>query len=284
MFFLLFADFIMKEGVSMDKQLQKQQKKLEKKEVRLLQIKQKRYAKLDNWLDNMEEKIPPALKKTLDAAFFKGFQVVFEKGGGIIEKTYAKDKLKLAHEINDFAVSRKLAKKGLRNMDGQAFQSHAFNSCAAFAEGAGLGLLGIGLPDIPLFIGMLLKGIYETALSYGFEYENDEEKIWILLLIKTALSNNEQKIAFHKEVEDMRVVLSEKKAVLYDLQQQMQDTASVLSEAMLFLKFVQGFPIVGIVGSIGNFSIYQKVSKYANVQYKMRYIYLQNVSNNLQIL
>ena len=27
----------------------------------------------------------------------------------------------------------------------------------------GLGLLGIGLPDIVLFVGMLLKGVYETA-------------------------------------------------------------------------------------------------------------------------
>ena len=36
--------------------------------------------------------IPEKLSGTLNAAFFKGFQVIFEKGTGIIEKTYNKDK------------------------------------------------------------------------------------------------------------------------------------------------------------------------------------------------
>ena len=36
--------------------------------------------------------IPSKLSDTLNAAFFKGFQVIFEKGTGIIEKTYNKDK------------------------------------------------------------------------------------------------------------------------------------------------------------------------------------------------
>lgn len=34
-------------------------------------------------------------------------------------------------------------------------------------EGVGLGLLGIGLPDIPLFTAVILKSVYEIALSYG---------------------------------------------------------------------------------------------------------------------
>ena len=33
---------------------------------------------------------------------------------------------------------------------------------------------GFGLPDIVLFIGTLLKGIYETALNYGFDTEVEE--------------------------------------------------------------------------------------------------------------
>ena len=48
-------------------------------------------------------------------------------------------------------------------------------------EGAGLVFLGLGLPDIPLFIPMLLN-LYETALSYGFDYEK-EEKRYLLMLI-----------------------------------------------------------------------------------------------------
>ena len=40
-----------------------------------------------------------------------------------------------------------------------------------------MGVLGIGLPDIPVFTGMILKNIYETALQYGYSYESREENI-----------------------------------------------------------------------------------------------------------
>ena len=32
-----------------------------------------------------------------------------------------------------------------------------------------------GLPDIALFTGLMLKGVYEIALSYGFDYDDEEE-------------------------------------------------------------------------------------------------------------
>ena len=51
-----------------------------------------------------------------------------------------------------------------------------------------MGVLGIGLPDIPVFTGMILKNIYETALQYGYSYETREEKYFILLLIRGAVS------------------------------------------------------------------------------------------------
>ena len=51
-----------------------------------------------------------------------------------------------------------------------------------------MGVLGIGLPDIPVFTGMILKNIYETALHYGYSYESREEKYFILLLIQGAIS------------------------------------------------------------------------------------------------
>ena len=41
----------------------------------------------------LEEKIPPKLQGTLDAAFAKAFALIFEKGTGVIEKTYQQEKL-----------------------------------------------------------------------------------------------------------------------------------------------------------------------------------------------
>lgn len=59
-------------------------------------------------------------------------------------------------------------------------------SGTALLEGVGLGILGIGLPDIPLFLGALLRGFYQIALSYGVDVRQDEEQIYLLLLLACA--------------------------------------------------------------------------------------------------
>ena len=37
-------------------------------------------------------------------------------------------------------------------------------------------------------------------------------------------------------------------------------------------KFIQGLPIVGVLGSITNYQVINKVSKYARIRYKKRYL------------
>lgn len=64
--------------------LQKEWDKLEVQEQRFLQ---KRLEKKESILNQkLEEKIPPKLQGTLDAAFAKAFALIFEKGTGIIER------------------------------------------------------------------------------------------------------------------------------------------------------------------------------------------------------
>ena len=51
----------------------------------------KRMDKKDSKLNQLlEKKVPEKLQGTLDAAFSKAFFVVFEKGTGVIEKTFKK--------------------------------------------------------------------------------------------------------------------------------------------------------------------------------------------------
>ena len=58
------------------------------------------------------------------------------------------------------------------------------NLVVSGAAGVGMGLLGVGIQDIPVFTGMVLKSIYEIALSYGYEYESESERRFILMLIQ----------------------------------------------------------------------------------------------------
>ena len=147
--------------------LQKEWEKLEVQEQRFLQ---KRSEKRESILNQkLEEKIPPKLQKTLDTAFAKAFALIFEKGTG-------------------YMADVKQNSKSLRSFSKKARDTGTKNLLLSGVSGIGMGVLGIGLPDIPVFTGMILKNIYETALQYGYSYESREEKYFILLLIRGAVS------------------------------------------------------------------------------------------------
>ena len=52
----------------------------------------------------------------------------------------------------------------------------------------------------------------------------------------------------------------------------MEQAAEALSNAMLMAKFIQGLPVVGAAGGMNNPFVYQKVSQYAALKYKKRYL------------
>ena len=41
---------------------------------------------------------------------------------------------------------------------------------------------------------------------------------------------------------------------------------------MVVLKFIQGLPVVGILGGAGNPAYYRRVMKYAELKYRRRYL------------
>lgn len=258
----------------MDRLLLKQLDNIKKKEAKILNkpentlIKQK----VAPLAQKVEDKIPTKLKGVLETAFYKGFQLVFEKGNRVIEKTYNKEKLQLQYDINNYAIDRKLNRKHIKNMDKASNQSNLSNSVLSLAEGSVLGMLGIGLPDIPIFIGMIMKTIYEIALSYGYNYESDEEKVYILLLICAAMTKKELQKDYDNRVEFLGEVIDHNHKVEVVLEQQMKITSEVLSEALLTAKFVQGLPIIGAVGGLINHTIIKKIGKYAALKYKKRYL------------
>ena len=58
-------------------------------------------------------------------------------------------------------------------------------------RGAVLGLLGIGLPDIPIFLAALLRSLYTQALHFGVDYGKAEEQVFLLELLALSLYNGD---------------------------------------------------------------------------------------------
>ncbi|MBQ7759365.1 hypothetical protein [Anaerotignum sp.] len=83
---------------------------LEKEEKMFRSAENKKEMKLDGKIKELtgkiEEKIPEKLSAAMDAAFYKAFITMFEKGTGVIEKTFKGEELQLEFQVNDFRVDK----------------------------------------------------------------------------------------------------------------------------------------------------------------------------------
>lgn len=249
--------------------IQKEWEKVLRQEQRFLHASRK---KSPEWAQTMgtkiEEKIPDIVVEKLQQAFDKAFYVVFEKGEAIVEKTFSKENLHLEFEVNDYRVEKSPTRRSLRKVEGLSKKGNLRNLCLTTVEGVGLGVVGVGLPDIPLFLAVLMKGLYEMAASYGYDYSEERERVFLLRLIQAALAEEDMRVATDQAVEQCM----NEPQMSYIFTDEISKTAKTLSITMLVAKFIQGLPLVGVAGGIVNPIIYQKVQKYAALKYKKRYL------------
>ena len=263
------------EGSKKEKLLKKQIQKIEGKESRLNcragpSFLQKKTAPIRQ---KAEDKIPPKLIDTFEAAFEKAFIAVFQKGTDIIEKSYQKEKAQKQYDILNYALEKDFNKKNLRRIDQSAHRKTLLNKGVATAEGAVLGLLGIGLPDIPLFIGVILKMLYQISLSYGFDYRSEEERIFILYLIAAALSSGEERALLSQKADRIgRQIDKGEIRTLPTLESAVSLASQKLSGSMALSKAVQGFFLIGAVGGAANYRTVSTIGKTAELKYKKRYL------------
>ena len=254
--------------------IEKQLKQLNKKEEKLTLEKDPSLikTKLDPLKTKIEEKIPQKLQSTLNIAFEKGFKSVFDKGLGIIEKTYNKEDINMEFDINSYAINKYPTKRNLKKIDKSANKKTFINKSVSAIEGGTLGLLGIGLPDIPIYIGVILKSIYEISLSYGFDYNFPEERVYILNIICASVTlGAERKIYFNK-LDTIASEIDNNQYRNYNIDEILKETSNKISTYMLTSKFIQGLPIVGVIGGITNFKTLQDISTIAKLKYKQRYL------------
>ncbi len=252
-----------------EKALQKELAAVQKQESRMAAAAQKE--RPNSWKNQLEAKLPPKVYAGLESAFCKGFSLVFRRGGAIIEKGFDKESVQADHRIRDFAVQVKGGRRELKAVTKGAKRADLGKLAVTTVEGIGLGALGIGMPDIVLFLGNLLGGIYETALHYGFEYESRWEQMLILKMMAASLSTGPEWTDRNAGVEEL--LTGEPQAVSDEaFQTQIRETASVFAMDMLLLKFLQGLPVVGILGGAANPVYYHKVMKYVQLKYRKRYL------------
>lgn len=230
-----------------------------------------RKRKKDSFLNQkLSEKVPAKLQVTLDAAFAKAFGMIFKKGTDVIEKTYKKEELQKEFKINEYVNEIRKDKKSLKKFENKATNAGRINILLSGVTGIGTGFIGVGLPDIPFFTGMILKSIYEIALNYGYEYDTEGEQRFILLIIQGAVLYGDEMLDIDRKIDEY--ILNLEVPEDYDERTQIKQTASVLSKELLYMKFLQGFPIVGAVGGAYDLVYLKQITEYANLKYKKRFL------------
>ena len=222
----------------------------------------------------LEDKVPEKLQSTLNAAFRKAFEIVFSKGSGIIEKTYDKEKYDFEYENRERWHAETGNRRSLKSFSKAASAGKNKNILLSGIEGAGMGALGVGIPDIPVFTGVILKSIYEVAMSYGFEYESDFEKFFILKIIEVSMQESDK---FEKQNDELNRFIDEVDKYEFvvekeDIDYQIAAAANSVSKEMLYMKFVQGIPVIGIAGGLTNTVYLKKIVDYAELKYRRRFL------------
>ena len=248
--------------------LQREWRKLEEQERRFLHSHRERRENILN--QKLGDKVPHGLQSKLDTAFAKAFALIFEKGTGVIEKTYQKEKLEQDYQIQEYASEIRQDAKSLRSFSKKSKGAGKKNLLLSGISGVGMGVLGIGLPDIPVFTGMILKSIYETALHYGCRYDTKEERYFILLLIQGALSYGERSEEAEQKIN--MFICNGSCPAEYDEKEQIDKTAGTLSKELLYMKFLQGIPVVGVVGGIYDAVYMKQITEYADIKYRRRFL------------
>lgn len=259
-----------------EKVILKEKRNLAKKEEKFIRKREIVFIKekLNPLKSKVEEKIPDRLANTINKAFEKGFYYIFAKGTSIIEKSYNINEIKLEADVNQYRLSKELSSKNLRIIDKGVNQGKVISQGITAVEGSTLGFFGIGMPDIPVFISVVLRMIYEISLKYGFNYDNDREKVFILNIICFGISGSENKRRYSETCDKIAKLIddNEESDVDLNLDNMIKETSKNLVDTLLVSKFIQGIPFVGTAGGAINYMVLSNISKAAKMKYKKRFI------------
>ena len=248
--------------------LQKEIERLRKAERRFLRAQLNRQpTKLDLLL---EEKVPPKLESTIVAAFSKAFHLIFSKGSWLISKTYSEDKLVTEFTLAAAELDEYGGSKQMRRFKKRAMSTGTAHTIVSTVAGFVLGIFGGMIPDIVLFNALVLRNIYKIAMKYGYSYDTDEERKFILRIIAAAISDGDDLISSNKEINQLiRSDLADDHSTL---EERIDEAAAALAHALLLMKFVQKIPVVGVIGGASDFIYMERISDYAVLKYQRRFL------------
>ncbi len=146
-----------------------------------------------------------------------------------------------------------------------------FYASTAAAEGAATGYGGflLGLADLPLWLSLKMKMLFEIASLYDIDVDDPKERVFILSIFQITFSSQKHRNVVYKQIEEWD---SHKQSIPEDVNQidwrtyweQYRDQIDLAK----LLQLIPGFG--ALVGTVVNFQLTNKLGKYAMNAYRMR--------------
>lgn len=213
----------------------------------------------------LEEKVPQAVRETLTAAFGSAFSAALA-GEPLLRRTTSSraEARRLAQADRQLRTVERFG--SVRNTGRSAVIPAA---AAAAVRGTGLGLLGIGLPDIPLFTASLLRSMGQIARGYGYGTSTRRERRIMLLMLNAALTDGPD---YSQAAERLDQVMMGTRMDETPERELARQVAGKLAERLLYAKFLQGIPLAGAVGGVLDSRLTAQLLDYAALKYNRRFL------------
>lgn len=146
-----------------------------------------------------------------------------------------------------------------------------FYRSTAAAEGAATGYGGIlwGLADLPLWLTIKMKMLFEIASHYGFDCKDYRERVYLLYVFQIAFSSQKHRNKIYRLLVDWE---NQKKSLPKDMKR--LDWRSFWEEYRDHLdlaKLLQLIPGFGAaVGAVVNYRLTNRLGEFAMNAYRMR--------------
>ncbi|MBK5252978.1 MAG: EcsC family protein [Peptostreptococcaceae bacterium] len=224
-------------------------KELIKNEILKMNDNEERVLNLNDTSPNKKSNVPDKVDKAVKSFISKASSFIWVNS---TSKRGKRNLEALKHDTNLETLSA---------FDKDSKKIYEKGASFTYKEGGILGAIGVGIPDIPLFLAVLLRGMHSISAIYGFDYKSDYEKHYILKLLLASLSSGENRKKYFEELDTFEVG-----------DDNYSELAHLIAAELIVQKLVQGIFIIGAVAAITNKRTYIKVMKCTRYKYRQRFL------------
>lgn len=187
--------------------------------------------------------------------------------------TYAMEKMVKAVLLgNQYTTGSPLALGSLEERECKVKETITIYQRTASVEGAVTGAGGIllGLADLPAFLMIKMKMLFEIARLYGYDTKNLHERIFLLYVFKLTFSSQESRNETIKLLENWNDYVAKypEHVEAFDWRAFQLAYRDYLDLA----KLLQLIPVIGAgVGAVTNYRLSAKLGYFAMQVFRMRY-------------